>query len=37
MQSVLLIPDRLADWRMWAGLARRLARRAEVTIEPRRS
>src|SRR5262245_57008233 len=31
VQSVLLIPDRLADWRMWAGLADRLAQRAEVS------
>lgn len=31
MQRVLFIPDRFTDWRMWAGLPDRLARRAEVS------
>jgi len=31
MQQALLIPDRFTDWRMWAGLPDRLARRAEVS------
>jgi hypothetical protein len=30
MQQVILIPDRFADWRMWAGIPGHLARRAEV-------
>ncbi len=31
MQRVLLIPDRFSDYRMWAGIPARLARRAEVS------
>jgi hypothetical protein len=31
MQRVLLIPDRFSDYRMWAGIPDRLARRAEVS------
>jgi hypothetical protein len=31
MQRVLLIPARFTDWRMWAGIPDRLARRAAVT------
>jgi len=31
VQRVLLIPDRFTDWRMWAGIPDRLARRAAVS------
>jgi hypothetical protein len=31
MQRVLLIPARFTDWRMWAGIPHRLARRAAVS------
>jgi hypothetical protein len=31
MERVLLIPARFTDWRMWAGIPDRLARRAAVT------
>ena len=31
MPAVVLIPARFTDWRMWAGMSDRLARRAEVS------
>ena len=31
MPQVLLIPDRLSDYRMWAGMPDRLGHRAEVS------